>query len=77
MSLEGGRVEAAKVSPSSGWLGLSVFRLGIDDPSARLRQSGQALLALARDRVQAERGEAADQCGVTRVVCFRQAEQER
>jgi len=42
MSLEGGRVGAAKMSPSSDGLGLSVFRLGMDDPSA-----GQALIATA------------------------------
>jgi len=66
MLMESDRVRAAKMSPSPDWLGLSVFRLGIDD-----------LLALARDRVQAEGGEAVDQCGVTQVVCFQQSEQER
>ena len=45
MLREGDRVRAAKMSPSSGWLGLSVFRLGTDDPSA-----GQALLAAAPAR---------------------------
>jgi len=29
--MEGDKVEAAKMSPSSDWLGLLVFRLGIDD----------------------------------------------
>jgi len=45
MIMEGERVEAAKMSPSSGWLGLSVVRLGTDDPSAP--SAGQALLAAA------------------------------
>jgi len=31
MIMEGDRVRAAKMSPSSDWLGLSVFRLGMDD----------------------------------------------
>ena len=47
MSMEGDRVGVVQMSPPSCWTGLSVFRLGMDDPSARLRQSGQALLAAA------------------------------
>jgi len=31
MLMEGDRVEAAKMSPSSCWPGLSVFRLGMDN----------------------------------------------
>jgi hypothetical protein len=31
MIMEGDRVGSVKMSPSSGWLGLSVFRLGNDD----------------------------------------------
>jgi len=55
MSLEGGRVGAAKMSPSSGWLGLSVFRLGTDDllaPAPRpLATLGVLREALASDRL--------------------------
>jgi len=45
MAVDSDRVGAAQRSPSSGQLGLSVVRLGMDDPSAP--SAGQALPAAA------------------------------
>ena len=47
MIMEGDRVGAAKMSPSFGWLGLSVVRLGKDDlptPAVRRRVFGRGRL---------------------------------